>query len=177
LRKSHVAHTEQLGESGTPVADCPRAVRREIEGAESMQRARRRPTPERESKRGRSLALGLCLNLLLAGSAAAAESASSIGFMHGLWIGEGPPILIDACRMQARFGASEPFTRETLRIRDITDGLVVFLIGRRTLVGLFAEDEVTVTGPGISGSARLRRIEPLGARDRDRLACMHGWLP
>lgn len=121
--------------------------------------------------------LGFCLGLLATGQPSAADRASSLGFIHGLWVGIGPPLLVDACRMQARFGAQEPFTREPLRIRDITDGLVVFLIGPRTLVALVDGDQMEVTGPGITGSARLRRIDRLGADQAGGLACGRSWLP
>ncbi|MCG6122954.1 MAG: hypothetical protein MEP57_09700 [Microvirga sp.] len=86
------------------------------------------------------------------------EFPPMIARLHGLWIGSGPPLLIDVCRMQARFGDERPFDREPLWIRDVTVDMVVIAIGTRPLVAHMDSNAMVVTGPGIEGVARLARF-------------------
>lgn len=80
-----------------------------------------------------------------------------IARLHGLWTGSGPPLLIDVCRMQARFGDERPFDRDPLWIRDVTVDMVVIAIGARPLVIRMEADAMLVTGPGVDGVARIAR--------------------
>lgn len=91
--------------------------------------------------------------------------------MHGLWAGEGYVVLVDACRHLGRFGTKEPFAFGALRVRDVTDDLVVFLIGERQLIGLFDGDALTITGHGIDGSPVLQRVDALGLSLDGSLSC------
>lgn len=95
--------------------------------------------------------------------AAAPETIDSpIGFMHGLWEGPGVTLVIDVCRHQGRLGDEKPFQRDPLVIHNITRPFVVFFIGDDRFIGLFQDDELSVTGEVIDGSPQLRRISDLG---------------
>jgi hypothetical protein len=103
------------------------------------------------------------LAFLLTGQAAAAGSI--LTQMGGTWVGDDLTLVVDGERMLANADKNLPFQRDPLVLKNVSGSMVVFDIGKRQFIGLFNQDELNLTGDGITGSAVLRRQRPrAGAR-------------
>lgn len=93
--------------------------------------------------------------LIASGTAGAGEPI--LAQMSGIWIGEGLTLMLDGERMQGNLDESLPFQREPLLLKNIAGTMVVFQVGKRHFIGSFNQDELNLTGDGLSGSTILRR--------------------
>lgn len=91
----------------------------------------------------------------------AGAEPTSLRFMHGTWRGDGYVLVLDMERSLANLEPSKPFQRDALIIRNITEGMVVFLIGSRQFIGLFDGDTLALSGDSLVGTIRLERFRPV----------------
>lgn len=77
--------------------------------------------------------------------------------MSGFWCSAGISIVIDTERMLGNTDTDKPFQRDALAIRSMTGQMVIFDIGSKRFIGLFSRGELSLTGNGIEGTAKLVR--------------------
>ena len=104
--------------------------------------------------------LSICGALIAMMPAGGLARPPLLAFMNGTWSSDGGTIIIDTERMLANADTTRPFQRDSLRIYDMTGGMVTFGIGTRRFIGLFEGDVLTVTGGSLPGETVLRRAMP-----------------
>ena len=107
-----------------------------------------------------------------AATAACQAQRRYVAVLEGTWAGDGQTLKIDLLAFQAnKQSAEQPFSWESLWVRDATGRTVLFAIGRTQFVGLIHDaNTMTVTRSDQPGTWRLERsalyppIGPLGRR-------------
>lgn len=99
----------------------------------------------------------ISLTALAIQAASVTAKPSVLAFMNGVWIGENMALTLDTERMLANVDPSKPFQRDALFLKNITDQMVVFSVADRSFIGLFAGDELALTGSGLTSTVRLSR--------------------
>lgn len=114
-------------------------------------------------RRGRATVRALCLLpilLAIVGTTPALAGDPTLRRLDGLWEGPGMMLQIDSARLQARTDPDHPFSWRPLIIQNVSGNMIVFRIGEQSFIGLFAQEQLTVTSPQLAGSFSLTRRDP-----------------
>jgi hypothetical protein len=81
----------------------------------------------------------------------------TLGFMHGVWVGEGTQLSLDTERMLANVDPTKPFQWNPLIIRNISDGMVTFWIAERRFIGMFEGEKLSLAGEALGSTIKMER--------------------